>query len=376
MSERVKTPIFQFGTSRFLQAHADLFIAEALAKNEAAGRVAVVKTTDGSARADRLVGLTQEGGYPVRILGLENGQPVDRTQHVTSVAKTFSTSENWSELVEQFVSDAEYVISNTGDKGYAAQPADGGPDFDQAMSFPAKLEQLLFARFEANARALTILPMELIVKNGAVLKARVLEIALKRSPEFRNWLDADVMWLDSLVDRIVSEPIEPAGAIAEPYALWAIERLDGFVPPVRHPCVKIVESLEVSEALKLFILNLGHTYLADRWLTETSPPALVREYLDDTPALADLKDLYAVEVLPAFAAAGLQEQAETYVATTLDRFRNPFLDHKIQDIAGNHNEKIQRRIGDFIAWAHSKGCTAPKPRLAKIVKKSEDKEHV
>ena len=31
------TPIVQFGTSRFLQAHADLFISQALKKGEAPG---------------------------------------------------------------------------------------------------------------------------------------------------------------------------------------------------------------------------------------------------------------------------------------------------------------------------------------------------
>ncbi|WP_281032621.1 hypothetical protein [Phyllobacterium salinisoli] len=31
------TPILQFGTSRFLQAHADLFVSDALARGEAPG---------------------------------------------------------------------------------------------------------------------------------------------------------------------------------------------------------------------------------------------------------------------------------------------------------------------------------------------------
>ena len=39
------TPILQFGTSRFLQAHADLFISEALARGEALGPVTVVQSS-------------------------------------------------------------------------------------------------------------------------------------------------------------------------------------------------------------------------------------------------------------------------------------------------------------------------------------------
>ena len=33
-----------------------------------------------------------------------------------------------------------------------------------------------------------------------------------------------VVFGNTLVDRIVSQDIEPVGAIAEPYALWAIQQ--------------------------------------------------------------------------------------------------------------------------------------------------------
>jgi len=44
------------------------------------------------------------------------------------------------------------------------------------------------------------------------------------------------------------------------------------------------------------------------------------------------------------------EEARAYVATTLDRFLNPFLDHRIADIAQNHAAKIERRIAAFLDW--------------------------
>ena len=37
MTKEIVTPIFQFGTSRFLQAHAALFVHEALAAGDASG---------------------------------------------------------------------------------------------------------------------------------------------------------------------------------------------------------------------------------------------------------------------------------------------------------------------------------------------------
>ena len=39
------TPILQFGTSRFLQAHADLFISQAMTQGSALGPVTVVQSS-------------------------------------------------------------------------------------------------------------------------------------------------------------------------------------------------------------------------------------------------------------------------------------------------------------------------------------------
>ena len=76
-----------------------------------------------------------------------------------------------------------------------------------------------------------------------------------------------------------------------------------------------------------------------------------------------LRDLYAQEVLPGFAAAGEGEGVAEYVATTLERFANPYLDHRLEDIAQNHPEKLARRIGAFLDWAEANGDTGAKPQL-------------
>jgi tagaturonate reductase len=46
----------------------------------------------------------------------------------------------------------------------------------------------------------------------------------------------------------------------------------------------------------------------------------------------------------------MRSEAEAYVATTLDRFRNPFLDHRVADIAQNHTTKVARRVAGFRNW--------------------------
>ncbi|MBN9053460.1 MAG: cysteine--tRNA ligase, partial [Rhizobiales bacterium] len=259
----VKTPVIQFGTSRFLQAHADLFLSEA----RPARGITVVQTSGDAARGRRLAALAAPGGYPVRIRGFWEGRAVDETRTVTSVKRGLSAASDWAQVVRVFVEEAEFVLSNTGDAGYQPRPGDAAQDYDPAMSFPAKLFHLLAARHAAGGAPLVVMPMELVVDNGRVLKEAVLSVAALRGsdPALVSYIEDGVTWACSLVDRIVAAPLEPAGAVAEPYALWAIQTAPGVVAPAVHPAIEMVDDLAAIERLKLHILNLGHTVLVDIW---------------------------------------------------------------------------------------------------------------
>jgi tagaturonate reductase len=357
------TPILQFGTSRFLQAHADLFVSEALTRGEALGRITVVQTTGSPERAGRLAALAAPDGYPVIVRGRKDGRDVDAEQRVTSIARTLSTATDWEAVEAVFRDEAEVILSNTGDTGYQVGPDDLAGTVP--ASFPGKLLALLHARFRANRPGLTVLPCELVARNGDVLKRLILALQADCYPEsdFRAWLSDDVVWANTLVDRIVSEPIEPAGAVAEPYALWAIEKQPNLTVPCTHPNILVVDDLTPYEKLKLHILNLGHTVLADIWMKESRPQdETVKAILGDSRIRERLVSLYMREVVPGFAAKGLGKAAEDYVAATLERFDNPFLDHRMRDIANHHAEKLVRRIVDFHAWTPN----VPKPDLLDI----------
>lgn len=357
------TPIVQFGTSRFLQAHADLFVSEALEKGEALGPITIVQTTGSPERAGRLAALAAPGGYPVIIRGRQDGRDIEREQQVVSVTRALSTARNWDEVRRVFSQEADVVLSNTGDTGYDVTANDLVEPVP--ASFPGKLLVLLHERFQTNRRKLTVLPCELVSRNGDVLKRLILGLQTDRYPEseFREWLQTGVVWANTLVDRIVSAPIDPAGAVAEPYALWAIENQPGLTVPCRHPAIHVVDDLTPYEKLKLHILNLGHTVLADVWMKENrSPDETVKAMLRDGDIRRRLLSVYTAEVLPGFAAKGLRAEAEAYVAATMERFDNPFLDHRLSDIANHHAEKLRRRLVDFHAWTPD----VAKPMLLEI----------
>jgi tagaturonate reductase len=203
---------------------------------------------------------------------------------------------------------------------------------------------------------LTLLPCELVERNGDVLRDVVRELARQwRLPaDFIEWLGAHCVWGNSLVDRIVSEAIEPVGAVAEPYAVWVIERQPGLTLPCTHPSIVLTDNLAFYERLKLFLLNAGHTWLAERWLQEARAPGeTVREAMADATLRAGLERLWADEILPVFSALGdaARAQADAYLVDVRERFENPFLDHRIADIAQNHAQKKQRRFGPILALA-------------------------
>jgi tagaturonate reductase len=363
----MRTPILQFGTSRFLQAHADLFVSEAMDEGAALGPITVVQTTGDPKRAERVGALAAPGGFPVVIRGLTDGLPMVREVRVRSVARALSTATDWNEVKRVFVEEAQVVLCNTGDKGYVVANDDSLKGVPQ--SFALKLLALLIARYAAGGQPLTVLPCELISRNGDVLKRLVLQLAQAHAgdPGLSLWLAEHVVWGNTLVDRIVSEPIEPAGAIAEPYAIWAIERQYGLTLPCTHPAIRLVEDLTPYEKLKLHILNLGHTILADRWMKDGRPPTeCVRDILADGHIRQFLESIYEQEVVPGFRSHHLGKEAEAYVATTLERFGNPYLDHRLSDIAGNHTEKISRRIVGFLDWCPQISM----PRLSAIAGRS------
>jgi tagaturonate reductase len=356
-------PILQFGTSRFLQAHVDLFASEAMAPDQTSP-IVVVQTTQNPGSRKRLAAFATGKPYPVLIKGMADGAVVNDRVEVGSIGGGVDASENWGE-VERLFCEARYVISNTADRGYETDPADG-PDSQVPRSFPAKLARLLLARHRADAGPVTLLPCELTPTNGQALRAAVLGVLDKwqADAQARRFIADDCIWVNSLVDRIVSEPLEPVGAVAEPYALWAIEDQSGFTPPFRHADVVITADLRPYERLKLFILNLGHTYLAEIWAARRADAALtVRQAMADETFRAQLDNLYDGEVLPVFAGLGMAKAARAYHATVMDRFLNPFLDHRLAEIFINHEAKKQRRFGGLIDLARANGLRVSQPRL-------------
>jgi tagaturonate reductase len=158
------------------------------------------------------------------------------------------------------------------------------------------------------------------------------------------------------------------GAVAEPYAIWVVERQEGMLLPCTHPRIVVTDSLEPYERRKLFLLNLGHTFLAERWHAEGRAGELTVVQAMHDPALrAQLEALWHEEVLPVFDALGEADASRAYLDEVRDRFGNPFLEHRLADIFQNHEEKKRRRLLPVIDLATRLGLDLAQPRLRRAL---------
>src|ERR1700729_2123212 len=101
-SNLTKFPTLQSGASRFLQAHVDLFVSEALPRAEAMGRVAVAGTTGSPESRRRIAAFAAGDPYPVLVKGLSKGAIVDESVEVSSIGAGVDALTQWEELERLF----------------------------------------------------------------------------------------------------------------------------------------------------------------------------------------------------------------------------------------------------------------------------------
>ncbi len=371
--------ILQFGAGNFLRAFADLFVHQANQQGQNVGRVVVVQST-GDARAQLL---NQQGGrYHVVIRGLENGQVVDRVEESASISRALIAASQWPEIDALARSPGlKFILSNTTEAGYALNPADadyGGAPLkpEPPKSFPAKLTAVLYARWEAKQPGVTLLPCELIEDNADKLRGLVLQLSRDWNlPDaFRAWVEQDCCWLSSLVDRIVpgkpdDHPLlasDPLLLMAEPFAFWALQTKPNAARWAEHPAILRTPDVKPYFLRKVRILNGAHTALVSK--VGLHRFATVREAMDDAETRTWLERLLFEEIVPTL--EGRVDGPERFARQTIERFRNPYLRHKLSDIAVHHAAKREVRLIPTFQEFQAKFGRVP-PLLDEVLRSSE-----
>ncbi len=351
--------ILQFGAGNFLRGFADLFAGEL----NPPLKVTVVQST-GTERAEAL---NRAGGnYHVAIRGFRDGAIIDETQSVTSIQRALHAGTQWDEILEIAASaKLTTILSNTTEAGLALDERDetqiGSPPF----SFPAKLLTVLRHHFEAGGNSLWILPCELVESNADLLRDLVLEQAAYwgLDTDLTDWLEVECRWVNSLVDRIVpgrpdQHPLlkeDPLLISAEPFSFWAVDAYDPEFPFSGHPAVVMSGDIRPYTLRKVRILNGAHSALVAK--TRGTDIKTVREAIEDPAIGSWLEKVLFEEIVPTI--EGRCENPESFARETLDRFRNPFLNHELSSIALNHEAKWKVRIEPTIREFEEKFGKAP-----------------
>jgi tagaturonate reductase len=341
----VAETVLQLGAGRFLRAFVDRFIQQANDEGQDIGQVVVVQTTSGK-RAE----LLQPSGYTVLVRGYREGELVERQDRVQSISRGLLAGEQWPRVQQVATSpELRFIVTNATEAGYALDPQDR-PDASPPHSMPGKLTQLLWQRFSAGQSPLTLLPCELIERNASKLLNLVTQQAegWRLPAEFVTWLRERCCWLNNLVDCIVTpipadHPLaqaDPAALHAEPFALWAIERQPHMPPLFTHPAVRLVDDLAPFYLRKVRILNGLHSAMTAKFLPQGF--TLVREVLAHREAVRWVRGVLWEEIVPTICAQ--VDEVAQFADDVYDRLRNPYIDHRLADIALNHAAKVEVRL--------------------------------
>jgi tagaturonate reductase len=331
--------VLQFGTGRFLRGFVDAFIDDVERQHapdpgRPGHRVTVVEST-GSGTAAPLA--AQGCAYRLATRGLDHGQIVDSERVIRVIDGVVDASTDTTALAGAALDpDLAIVVSNTTQAGYVP----GG--------YPTRLAVVLTERARHGMPGLLIVPCELIEGNAERLRALVMDqvARMRLEPSLVEHVRGANTWATSIVDRIVTAresgsfgAEDPLGVAVEPFASWVVEA-PGGVSLLEHPAVTLTGDVRPYALRKIRILNGAHTALVAR--ARGSGASFVREALEDPAISGWLEAMLLEEVVPALGDRIVD--GEAFVASVLERFRNPFLDHRLADIAVDHERKLELRL--------------------------------
>ncbi len=371
--------ILQFGTGRFLRAFADCFIDEARKSGDYDGAIVMVASTP-SGRVELFN--DQNGQYTLWIRGNERRESDNEFHTVSCVSRVLSASHEWDEVFLVALGERlEVILSNTTEIGLSLQEND---QQSLPQSFPARLCALLHARAEyfnyAISKGLTILPCELVDNNGDLLHELVQEQARRwrLGTQFNDWLDQSTLFCNTLVDRIVpglpgKTELENAYAqigfedqlltVCEPYRLWAIQGDQNLNERLRF--LKNVEGIVFTPDIspyrtrKIRLLNGGHTLFVPIALLAGCTTVL--ESMNHPLMSRFIESLLRNEIGPVLRVD--PDSVSPYVDEVLQRWRNPFMHHRLMDITLQSTTKLRHRVVPTLIDYYQKYPDGPAPQL-------------
>ena len=354
------TKVIQFGEGNFLRAFVDWIIWNTNKATDFNAGVVVVQPID-RGMVDMLN--SQDGLYHVNLQGIDKGQAVDSIEMIDVInggLNPYTQNEEFMALAEN--PGIRFVISNTTEAGIAFDPSCKLDD-KPASSYPGKLTQLLYHRYEHfngdMTKGFIILPCELIFLNGKELKKCIYQyIDLWNLGEgFKAWFEQACGVYCTLVDRIV--PGYPKDTIdqiherigfkdnlvvkGEIFHLWVIEAPESvaaeFPADKAGLNVLFVPSEAPYHERKVTLLNGPHTVLSP--VGYLSGLDTVKECVEDPQVGQFVRKVMYGELMETLNLP--KEELQAFADSVVERFLNPYVKHFVTSIMLNSFPKYKTR---------------------------------
>lgn len=346
----MKETVIQFGEGNFLRGFFDSFLDTMNKKGIYDGKAVVIQPRAGGKCA--LLN-AQDCKYNLYLRGIEKGEVRSEHSLIESISRAVDPYKSYEEYISLADNeDFRFIISNTTEAGIAFDESCRFED-KPCLSFPGKLTQLLYRRYEKGLKGFIFLPTELIDKNGDELKHCILRYAelWKLEEGFINWIEKENVFSNTLVDRIVTGyPTDETAALhpddkfldtAEIFHLWVIEGNFENELPLQKAGFNVVWTDDATpyKKIKVRILNGAHTSIVTGALL--SGVETVGECMEDETVSAFLDKCMNTEILPTI---GDNEDSRQFMNSVFDRFRNPYIKHQLRSIALNCVSKFAVRV--------------------------------
>ncbi|MBR9872962.1 MAG: fructuronate reductase [Vibrionaceae bacterium] len=372
---KLKSRIVHLGFGAFHRAHQGLFTDEVARKSDSDWGICEINLFGGEELIESL--RSQDHLYTVA----EKGAETTDVKIIGSVTESLHPVLDGVEaVIEKMAEPQVAIVSMTiTEKGYCADPATGRLDKNsplviadlenptQPKSALGYIVQALKVRRERGVTPFTVMSCDNVQENGHVAKAAILEFAKLLDAELGEWIEANVTFPCTMVDRIVPAATEetlneitallgvqdPCGIACEPFRQWVIE--DNFVagrPNWDIAGAELVEDVVPYEEMKLRMLNGSHSFLA--YLGYLGGYAHISDTMTDEGYRKAALDMMLKAQAPSL---NMPEgtDLEGYAKLLIDRFTNPSLKHKTWQIAMDGSQKIPQRMGGSLRFHLEQG---------------------
>ena len=338
--------VLQFGEGNFLRAFVDWMIDKMNKAGCFDSSVRIVQVLE-QGMGDMIN--AQDGLYHVIRRGVENGQQVENIDLVECVESCVNAVTEREKMIESaLIPELRFVFSNTTEAGIEYRP---GVD-----TFPAKVAEVVTARSKAGLPGLIFIPCELIEQNGKKLKECTLKYI--EDAAVREYVENECIFCSTLVDRIVAGyPRNEAEtyweklgirdnllACCEPFFFFVIEApaqvAEELPAPKAGINVVFVDDQTLYRTRKVRFLNGAHT--ASVLGAHMAGFTFVDEMVRDEKFGTFLRKVLFEEVMPTVPLPEAEKQE--YAASVLERFANPYANHRLLSIALNSTSKWKVRV--------------------------------